>query len=453
MGKEAATSLSSFKAYDIRGKVPEELNEDLAYRIGRAYSEFLEPDRIVVGHDVRNSSISLSNYLVKGLIDSGVDILNLGLCGTEEVYFATSSLKMDGGIMITASHNPINDNGFKLVRERARPISNDSGLETIQQSVEANDFRSNTHKGKCNEKIGKDDYISHLLSYIGTDTLVPLKIVANAGNGSAGLIIDKLESRLPFEFIKMNWEPDGRFPNGDPDPLLEKNQKATSEVVVREQADLGIAWDGDFDRCFFFDENGRFIEGYYLVGLMAEIILEKYPASKIIHDPRLTWNTIEIVKTKGGKPVLNKAGHAFIKDRMRKDNAVYGGEVSGHHYFKDFAYCDSGMIPWLLISKRLSNRQETLSKLINCRREAYPCSRELNFKVKNAANKIQEIKDIYSCMNPELDLTDGISIEFKDWRFNLRSSNTESLLRLNIETHGDSGLLRRKTEELRRIIL
>jgi phosphomannomutase len=446
-------SFPCFKAYDIRGKVPNELNENLAYRIGRSYSEFLKPNKIVVGYDIRNSSLSLSNSLIKGLNDSGVDVLNIGLCGTEEMYFATSTLKLDGGIMITASHNEKDENGMKLVREDAMPISIDNGLETIHQSVSANIFRPSTHKGSFEYNLSKEKYISELLSYINTEYLNPLKIAINAGNSSASLIIDKLAKHLPFKFIRINWEPNGEFPNGIPNPLIKKNQKITSEAVIENGADLGIAFDGDFDRCFFFDENGSFIEGYYMVGLIAEIILGKYPSnSKIISDPRLIWNTIDIVKAKGGIPIINKAGHSFIKTRMRTENAVYAGEISGHHYFREFSYCDSGMIPWLLISEQLSTCLKPLSELVCRRIKLFPSSGELNFEVGNPLGKMQEIKDAYTNGNPRFDFSDGISIEFPEWRFNLRNSNTEPRLRLNIETRGNLELLHNKTKELCEII-
>lgn len=445
-------SLSCFKAYDIRGQVPNELNQDVAYRIGRAYAAFLKPKRVVVGRDVRLTSQELCNALVKGLTESGVDVLDIGLCGTEEVYFATFHHEMDGGIMVTASHNPIDYNGMKLVREKAKPISGDTGLQRLGELVQQNVLPMATRQGTRSVQESKTDYINHLLGYIDKDALKPLKIVVNAGNGGAGLVIDQLEAHLPFQFIKLYHEPDGRFPNGIPNPLLPENRQATSQTVLTSGADMGLAWDGDFDRCFFFDEQGRFVEGYYIVGLLAEAMLQRHPGAKIIHDPRLTWNTVEQVKANGGIPVLSKTGHAFIKERMRLEDAIYGGEMSAHHYFKDFAYCDSGMIPWLLIAACLCRSQQPLSALVQARIDAYPCSGEINFQVADASAKMQAILASYAEQQPVLDNTDGISVEFPQWRFNLRCSNTEPLLRLNVETRRDKNLLIRQTEALRRLI-
>ena len=447
-----ATSLSCFKAYDIRGPVPTELNQNIAYRIGRAYAAFLAPKQVVVGRDVRLTSQALCDALVKGLTESGVDVLDIGLCGTEEVYFATFHHDMEGGIMVTASHNPIDYNGMKLVREKAKPISGDTGLQRLGELVQQDALPMATRQGILNVRDSKTDYINHLLGYIDKETLNPLKIVVNAGNGGAGAVIDKLETHLPFQFIKLYHEPDGRFPNGIPNPLLPENRQATSQTVLTSGADMGLAWDGDFDRCFFFDEQGQFIEGYYIVGLLAEAMLQRHPGAKIIHDPRLTWNTVEQVKANGGIPVLSKTGHAFIKERMRLEDAIYGGEMSAHHYFKEFAYCDSGMIPWLLIAECLCRSQQPLSALVQARIDAYPCSGEINFRVADASAKIQAILASYAGQQPVLDDTDGLSVEFPQWRFNLRSSNTEPLLRLNVETRRDKNLLIRQTEALRQLI-
>jgi phosphomannomutase/phosphoglucomutase len=354
--------------------------------------------------------------------------------------------------MITASHNPMDYNGMKLVREEAKPISGDSGLFTIGEWVQGHVFPPVGHRGSYLEKQEKSDYIAHLLGYLDLNSLKPLQIVVNAGNGGAGLIIDLLEHRLPFRFIKIFHLPDGHFPNGVPNPLLPENREATRRAVLNHGADLGLAWDGDFDRCFFFDEQGRFIEGYYLVGLLAEIMLARSPGAKIIHDPRLTWNTLERVRLGGGIPVQSKTGHAFIKERMRLEDAVYGGEMSAHHYFRDFAYCDSGMIPWLLIAEHLCRSGQSLSSLLEERMNAFPCSGEINFKVLDPKAKIQAIIAAYSDQQPVLDSTDGVSLEFAQWRFNLRSSNTESLLRLNVETRGDKQLLMQQTQELQALI-
>jgi len=443
-------NLNSFKAYDIRGRVPDELNEDLALRIGNATSQLLGPGPIVLGRDVRLSSPTLQDALAGGIMAGGRDVIDIGLCGTEEVYFQTAHLGAAGGIMVTASHNPMDYNGLKLVREQSKPISGDSGLFAIRDAVAAGTYVEveATARGKARQALDKSAYVTHLLSYVDRGTLKPLKIVANAGNGGAGLVIDALASQLPFEFVRVQHEPDGHFPHGIPNPLLPENRQATVDAVRAHGADFGIAWDGDFDRCFFFDAQGRFIEGYYLVGLLAKSLLATHPGEKIIHDPRLTWNTIEMVELAGGIPVQSKTGHAFIKERMRAENAIYGGEMSAHHYFRDFAYCDSGMIPWLLIANLVSATGLSLAELVEDRMAAYPCSGEINFKVKDAKAAIQRVLTHYADLKPVLDYTDGISADFGEWRFNLRSSNTEPLLRLNVETRGDTAAMRARTDEI-----
>jgi len=456
------SKIPCFKAYDIRGKVPNELDPELAYNIGRSFAQTIHPHTVVVGYDMRLESPVLAEYLIKGLNNQGVNVINIGLCGTEEVYFHTfdkHSQNVGGGIMITASHNPKGYNGMKLIREHCIPISGDSGLFDIcNKVVEIQNLNltsaalSEGNPGWTSMQNDKTRYISHLLSYISTDHMKPLKIVVNPGNGGAGLIIKLLEKHLPFEFIYLNEEPDGNFPNGVPNPLLPENRFLTSEAVRFHKADMGIAWDGDFDRCFLFCENGEFIEGYYIVGLLAEAFLKKCPSEKIIHDPRLFWNTVEIVEKAGGKPVQSKTGHAFIKERMRLENAIYGGEMSAHHYFRDFAYCDSGMIPWLLVAELMSLRGKTLSHMLTERIEAYPCSGELNYKVENANLVIEVILKHFSSLNPEIDDTDGLSLSFLDWRFNLRFSNTEPLLRLNVETRANKTLLTERVAEIDEVI-
>ena len=440
------TSLTCFKAYDIRGQLGAELNEDIAYRVGRAYAQFLDAKKVVIGGDMRLSSEPLKQALANGLMDAGCDVIDLGMTGTEEVYFAAFHLDVDGGIEVTASHNPIDFNGMKLVRRGAQPISGDTGLKDIQGIAEANAFPAVAQRGQLTRQTCLDAYIEHLLGYLDAAQLKPLKLVVNAGNGAAGHVIDALEQRFQamgpqVEFIKVHHQPDGSFPNGIPNPLLPENRATTADAVKAHKADMGIAWDGDFDRCFLFDENGRFIEGYYIVGLLAEAFLNKQPGAKIIHDPRLTWNTIDIVERAGGQAIQSKTGHAFIKERMRKENAIYGGEMSAHHYFRDFAYCDSGMIPWLLVAELISTRGQSLAQLLDERMAAYPCSGEINYRVNDAKAVIQAVLDHYAEQKPKLDTTDGISLEFADWRMSLRSSNTEPLLRLNIESRGDSALI------------
>ncbi|NEG61757.1 phosphomannomutase CpsG [Pantoea agglomerans] len=449
-------ALTCFKAYDIRGELGTELNEDIAYRIGRAYGEFIRPKTIVVGGDVRLTSESLKLALANGLRDAGTDVLDIGMSGTEEIYFATFHLGIDGGIEVTASHNPMNYNGMKLVREGARPVSGDTGLRDVQRLAEANDFApvEESKRGSYKQISVLDAYVDHLMGYIDLSNFTkPMKLVINSGNGAAGHIIDEIEKRFkqanaPVTFIKVHHEADGNFPNGIPNPLLPECRKDTSDAVREHQADMGIAFDGDFDRCFLFDENAEFIEGYYIVGLLAEAFLKKEPGAKIIHDPRLTWNTIDVVTKAGGIPVMSKTGHAFIKERMREEDAVYGGEMSAHHYFRDFAYCDSGMIPWLLVAELLAVKGEMLSGLVSERMKAFPCSGEINSKVAHAKNKIEKIKQRYAEQGANVDTTDGISMEFSTWRFNLRTSNTEPLVRLNVETVENTELMQEKTAEL-----
>jgi phosphomannomutase len=441
-------AITCFKAYDLRGRIPNELNDDVAYRVARGYAQFLAPQRIVVGRDIRLSSAGLTDAVCRGLTDSGVDVYDIGVCGTEGVYFATFDGGYDGGIMITASHNPSDYNGMKFVREQSKPISGDNGLENIRKFAEAEQFPAPARHGARHAIDTSSAYIAHLLSYIDKSVLKPLKIVVNAGNGGAGLIIDKLETHLPFKFIKVHHQPDGTFPNGIPNPMLEENRASSIDAIKAHKADFGIAWDGDFDRCFLFDENGAFIEGYYIVGLLASVLLRGQPGGKVVHDPRLTWNTIEVVQASGGEAVLSKSGHAFIKQRMREVDGVYGGEMSAHHYFRRFAYCDSGMIPWLIVAQLLSESGQRLSQLVNQRIAKFPASGELNYRVPDSKAAIAAVEKRYGAEAAAVDRTDGISFEFADWRLNLRTSNTEPLLRLNVEARGSLPLMKAKTEEV-----
>ncbi|KAF1014085.1 MAG: Phosphomannomutase/phosphoglucomutase [Stenotrophomonas maltophilia] len=444
--------LPAFKAYDIRGRVPEELNEDLARRIGSALADQLQPGKVVLGHDVRLTSPALQDALAAGLRGAGREVIDIGLCGTEEVYFQTDHLGAAGGVMVTASHNPMDYNGMKLVKENARPISSDTGLFAISDVVAADTSAAQPPRAGQSAQHDKSAYIQHLLSYVNTAALKPLKLVVNAGNGGGGAIIDLLAPHLPYEFIRICHEPDGSFPNGIPNPLLPENRAATADAVHTHGADFGIAWDGDFDRCFFFDHTGRFIEGYYLVGLLAKAILARNPGGKVVHDPRLVWNTLEMVEQAGGVPVLCKSGHAFIKEKMRAKDAVYGGEMSAHHYFREFAYADSGMIPWLLIAQLVSESGRSLADWVEDRMAAFPCSGEINFKVADAKAAVARVMAHFAAQSPALDHTDGISADFGQWRFNLRSSNTEPLLRLNVEARGDAALMQARTDEIASII-
>jgi phosphomannomutase len=440
--------IECFKAYDLRGRVPDELNEEVAYRVGRAFVDFLSAKSVVVGHDIRLTSASLTDALIRGLTEAGADVTHIGQCGTEEVYFATFELGVDGGICVTASHNPMDYNGMKLVQRDSRPISNDSGLLDIREIAEAGIFKTPLAMGKVEYRDLRPDYIKHLLTYVDTTQLKPLKVVVNPGNGGAGAVVEALERFLPLQFVKLHFEADGRFPNGIPNPILVENQEVTSRAVIESGADLGIAWDGDFDRCFFFDEKGAFVDGYYVVGLLAESFLRKNPGANIVHDPRLVWNTVDLVEEGGGRAVQSKTGHAFIKERMRKEDAVYGGEMSAHHYFRDFAYCDNGTIPWLLVVELMSQRGQTLSQMVDERIAKFPCSGEINRKVADPAALLQQIEEKYVPDALVVDKTDGLSIAFADWRLNVRSSSTEPVFRLNVESRGDVALMRQKTEEL-----
>ncbi len=440
--------INCFKPYDIRGRIPDQLNEDIAYRVGRAYAAWLKPKNVVVGYDIRLTSESLCNSLTKGLLESGVNVINIGQCGTEEIYFATSYLKTSGGIVVTASHNPKDYNGMKLVREDSKPVSGDTGLNEIKALAEAGEFASANKPGTLTTQDTKPAYIKHLLSYVDVDQLKPLKLVVNAGNGGAGAVVDLLEPHLPFEFIKVHHQPDGHFPNGVPNPLLEENRQPSIDAILASKADMGIAWDGDFDRCFFFDERADFVEGYYIVGLLAESFLSVNPGGKVIHDPRLTWNTIEIAKEHGGEAIQCKTGHAFIKERMRIEDAVYGGEMSAHHYFRDFAYCDSGMIPWLLVAQMVSKTGKTLSQLVEERMAAFPASGEINRTIQDPAALLKKVQAHYEKAASAVDFTDGLSMTFDKWRFNLRMSNTEPVVRLNVESRADKALMKEKTAEL-----
>ena len=441
-------SNKGFGAYDIRGIYPEDVNEELAYRIGRSFPGLFAAKKVAVGHDIRLSGPSIRDALVKGLTESGCDVVDIGECGTEMIYFTTAHLKLDGGIMITASHNPKEYNGMKFVRKESRPISSDTGLKELEKAVMEDEFTETAATGKVEKIDILEDYVEHILSYVDVKKLKPFKVVANTGNGAAGPIINALEKHLPFDIVKVNNIPDGNFPNGVPNPILQENRESTAKVVRETGADVGVAWDGDFDRCFLFDENGGFIEGYYMVGFLAQAFLKKNPGAKVIYDPRLIWNTIEIADELGGEAVMCKSGHAFIKDKMRQVNAIYGGEMSAHHYFRDFSYCDSGMIPWLLVLELLSQADgKSLSDLMKERMERYPISGEINSKVADAQEVLDRIEKDYGAKG-KVTKVDGLSVEFDNWRFNLRKSNTEPVIRLNVETRQDEKLCQEKTAEL-----
>jgi phosphomannomutase len=443
--------IPSFKAYDIRGKVPGELNIDLAYKIGRTFANYLNAKSVVIGRDVRKSSPELSEALAKGLNDAGCDVIDLGLCGTEMIYFGTPFLNADGGVMITASHNPPEYNGLKFVKKGSVPMGYDSGLNVIEKNILNNELGNIAPvKGKVIQKEIMNEFINKVTQFFDREKIKPLKVVVNAGNGCVGPALNHLEKFLPIEMIKVFFEPDSNFPNGVPNPLLPNNRQSTIDEIKKHNADLGVAWDGDYDRCFFFDEKGNFIEGYYIVGLLAKSILKKNPGEKIVYDPRLIWNTIDVVTKAGGQPVISVSGHAFIKQKMREVNAIYGGEMSAHHYFRDNFYSDSGLIPFVLILQLISDENTKLSELVNSMINQYPCSGEINSTVPDPLAKLKELKEKYT--DGELNELDGISVSYPDWRFNVRMSNTEPLLRLNVESRQNVNLMKEKTEELLKFI-
>jgi phosphomannomutase len=453
------SELTCFKAYDIRGQLGTELDEEVAYRIGRAFAEFLKPKNVVLGGDVRLTSEELKQALARGICDTGADVIDIGVVGTEEVYFATSYLETDGGIEVTASHNPLDYNGMKPVRENSKPISSDTGLLHIKAMAEENNFPAvdESARGSIKQVSILEPYLDHLMGYIDLTAIKPMKLVMNAGNGAAGHVVDAIEQRfkdagIPVEIVKIFNEQDGNFPNGIPNPILHENRAPTIDAVLEHNADMGIAWDGDFDRCFLVDEKGNFLEGYYIVGLLAEAFLAKNPGAKIVHDPRLTWNTIDVAKRGGGEAIQSKTGHAFIKERMRSEDAVYGGEMSAHHYFRDFFYCDSGMIPWLLVSELVSKTGKPLSELVKQMVEAYPSPGEINRKVSDAKAVIAAVTEKYQDQALVIDTTDGVSMEFPEWRFNLRMSNTEPVIRLNIESRADHTVLQQNQDALLALI-
>ncbi|MBQ9452040.1 MAG: phosphomannomutase [Desulfovibrio sp.] len=447
----SATTLAAFKAYDIRGRVPDTLNADLAFALGRSLVEVLPSTSVVVGHDARLSGPMLSDALTAGLQAAGAKVTDIGQCGTEEIYYAAANQPFDAGVMITGSHNPADENGFKIVRGGAVPVSGDSGLNEIRDRV-AQILGVTPSKAKGDHASFRADYVSWLLSYSGlsghSNTGPRLKVVADAGNGCAGLVLKELAEHLPFDLVPLHWEPDGNFPNGVPNPLLPERRATTAKAVCNARADFGIAWDGDFDRCFLYDGEGRFIEGYYCIGMLAAELLREHPGAKIVHDPRVYWNTRDVVLAAGGVPVMCKTGHAFIKERMRAEDALYGGEMSAHHYFRDFAYCDSGMLPWLLVGALLLRTGKTLAELVAERMAAYPCSGEINCRVEDAKSLLQQIHDHYVSKASVVDNLDGINMEFKNWRFNVRMSNTEPLVRFNVETRGSKPLLEDATAGL-----
>ncbi|MEL6691289.1 MAG: phosphomannomutase [Pseudomonadota bacterium] len=437
----------AFKAYDIRGRIGVDIDEAFAEALGHAAVSVTGAETVVVGGDARETSPAFKAALAKGLTDAGANVFDIGLCGTEEIYFATDHLSCDLGIMVTASHNPIDYNGMKIVGRGAAPLADD----TFRAVGEAIGVRVEAAKGSVTEKDTRAAYVERALSF--AESVKPLHIVANAGNGAAGPTFDAILAAMgeTVKVTRVHHAPDATFPNGIPNPLLPENHAATADIVRAEGADLGIAWDGDFDRCFFFDAEGEFVAGEYVVGLLAQATLALQPGAKIVHDPRVQWNTQTLVGDAGGEAVVSRTGHALIKAKMREVDAAYGGEMSAHHYFRDFMYCDSGMIPWLLVVSWMFRTGKSLKELIEGMRAAFPSSGEMNFRVEDAGATMAAIEAKYG-PEGEVDHLDGLSVAYPDWRFNLRKSNTEPLLRLNVETRADTGLLGEKVAELRAMI-
>ena len=442
------SELTCFKAYDIRGEIGVNIDEGIAYRIGRAVAQHFGAKSVVIGFDARETSPAFAAAAARGARDAGADVLNIGMAGTEEMYWAVTEFSACSGIEVTASHNPINYNGMKIVKSASQPLDDAADFQVIKALAGAQDWASPARVGETRDvaDAAREKYVDRVLGFVDMATLAPLKIVINSGNGAAGPTVDAIIDRLavqgaPIEVVRVHHDPDSTFPNGIPNPLLPENHAATADVVLREGADMGVAFDGDFDRCFFFDGAGRFVPGEYVVGLLASIFLEKEAGAKIVHDPRVIWNTQDIVAHKGGVAIQSKTGHAFIKQTMRAERAIYGGEMSAHHYFRDFAYCDSGMIPWLLIAELVSRSERSLGDWVKDRFAAFPSSGEMNFEVDEAGKAIESVLGAYRADALSINETDGVSLAFEDWRFNLRRSNTEPLVRLNVEGKGNADVL------------
>lgn len=452
------TALACFKAYDIRGRLGIDLDEGIAFRIGRGFARALGARRVVLGRDARASSPALMRAVAQGLAAEGAEVLDLGLCGTEEMYFATSHFGADGGIEVTASHNPIDWNGMKMVRKASAPLDAASGLDAIRALAEADEFGpAGTAAPREVAVQARAAYVACVMGFADLAALRPLTILIDCGNGAAGPTFDAVAAALdraggPLRFILRHADPDPAFPHGIPNPLLPENQPGTAAAVVAAGADMGVAFDGDFDRCFFFDETGRFIDGEYIVGLLAAAFLGREPGAVIVHDPRVVWNTQDIVAALGGRAVQAPTGHAFLKQALRDTGAVYGGEMSAHHYFRDFVCCDSGMIPWLLVAGLMGRTGQPLSALVNDRRARFPSSGEMNFRL---ADPEAAISRVLAALVPQAlsrDDTDGVSLVFDRWRLNLRRSNTEPLVRLNVEARGDAGLVAEKVAAIRALL-
>jgi phosphomannomutase len=440
-----------FKAYDVRGIYPSELDEEGAHAIGRAYVEQFEPREIAVGHDMRLSSPPMAQAVIDGAVAGGANVRALGLVATEMLYFAVGELELDGGVEVTASHNPKDYTGLKIVRRGALPVGGDSGLLEIRDRALAGfDTSGGQSPGQVREVDVWPAYVEKVVSFIHPDAVKPLRVVIDAANGMAGLMLPPVLERLPLDVVRYFFEPDGTFPNHEPNPLLPENREFIVGKVLEDQADFGVAFDGDADRCFFVDDTGEFVPGDFVTALFAESILEKHPGAKIIYDVRASWAVPETIERAGGIPLMNRVGHAFIKQRMRQEGAVFGGEVSGHYYFRDFYQADSGVIPFLLMAELISKRGRRLSELLQPYHDRYFITGELNTPVPDVAVKLQELKERFGAEGKVSHL-DGISIDADDWHMNVRPSNTEPLLRLNLEARGRE-LMERKRDEVLSVI-
>lgn len=439
-----------FKAYDIRGLYPAQIDENAVYKIVQAYIKTFKPSRaIVLGKDVRISSPSLWQSAAKGITDAGCDVIDIETISTDMLYFAVAYYDYGGGITISASHNPKEYNGMKIVRENSVAVSADTGLAEIKKEAAKDEQIIEPEKGEIIKKDILDDYVKHCCSFIDTSKIKPIKLVANANFGMAGVVLKKMLANLPIEIIPLNFEPNGNFPKGRPDPSLPENRQEIEELVKSSGANLGVAWDADADRCFIFDENGQVIDGYFLTSILAEYFLQKNPGEKIISDPRLVWAVKDTVLANNGIYLVNKPGHAFIKDRLRSEDAIFAGETSGHFYFRDNFYCDNGMIPLLIVLEILGRKNIKVSELARPYREKYFISGEINKTVKDSDKVIKNIEKKYK--DGRLEYIDGFSFESSDWRFNLRKSNTEPLIRLNIEAKSQV-LINKKIKELLALI-
>lgn len=451
--------LSCFKAYDIRGEVGVNFDTEICYWVGLAMVQLLDARQIILGRDARGTSREFADAVAHGVIDAGADVLDIGLSGTEEVYWSVSEFNACGGIMVTASHNPITYNGLKIVKSGSRPLEPSGEFLDLHKLVKSRSRKPLASSGTRRNmyKTARAAYIDKVISFIEPSALKPLKIVVNSGNGAAGPTIDAIAAELSrrdalLHLIQINHEPDPAFPNGIPNPMLAENHADMAEIILREGADFGVSFDGDFDRCAIFDDLGRYISGEYLVGLLAELMLHRHPASSVVYEPRVTWNIEDAISSAGGIGAVSKIGHAFLKSAMRGSGAVYGGELSCHHYFRDFAYCDSGMIPWLLVAEHLSQDGEKISDYVNTRRTKFLSSGERNFSMGSPGEAFLRVTNHFASDLISLDETDGLSLIFNDWRLNLRCANTEPLVRLNLETRGDSRLLAKKLAEVTTIL-